>query len=206
MRRRWPTCPHLAIYMLSWTFCLPSQAVSQVPDSLNVPPPPSQEAAVADSVAPGGISPRGAFIRSALVPGWGHAEVGAYVRGGFYFGAQTATAFMVAKSHTRFKRAGKRLRLAERVVTARLSAQGVTDPAELESALAEDPVVEDLRALRDSRSEQREDWIALGVFFIFLGGADAYVSAHLANFPVAVEVGANPAGGVEVSLGLPAGF
>jgi hypothetical protein len=113
---------------------------------------------------------------------------------------------MVAKSHTRFKRAGKRLRLAERVVTARLSAQGVTDPAELESALAEDPVVEDLRALRDSRSEQREDWIALGVFFIFLGGADAYVSAHLANFPVAVEVGANPAGGVEVSLGLPAGF
>jgi len=33
-----------------------------------------------------------------------------------------------------------------------------------------------------SRSQQREDWIALSIFWAALGGVDAWVSAHLWHF------------------------
>jgi hypothetical protein len=98
--------------------------------------------------------------------------------------------------------------LREAVVTARLHAQGIEDPDELEAALAEDEELTDLRGLEEVRSEQREDWLALGIFFLFLGGADAFVSAHLADFPAPVEVDVEgtPMGRLEVSLSIPVGF
>jgi hypothetical protein len=48
--------------------------------------------------------------------------------------------------------------------------------------------------------------MALGIFFLFLGGADAYVSAHLADFPGAVEVNAAPGGGMEMAVSVPVNF
>ena len=33
-------------------------------------------------------------------------------------------------------------------------------------------MVEDLRALEETRLEQREDWIAFGLFFMLIGGVD----------------------------------
>ncbi|MCJ7627141.1 MAG: hypothetical protein MUO50_02015 [Longimicrobiales bacterium] len=67
-------------------------------------------------------------------------------------------------------------------------------------------MVEDLRLLEESRIGQREDWIALGLFLMLIGGVDAYVSAHLADFPAAVVIGPSPATGVEIGLSLPIGF
>jgi hypothetical protein len=152
------------------------------------------------------MSPRGAFIRSALIPGWGHTEVGAFVRGGFYFGVETAAGFMIYKTQTRISRTRAQLAMREEVVTARLIAQGQTDPDQIEGALAEDPVVEDLRSLEVTRQEQREDWIALGLFFMLIGGVDGYVSAHLQDFPVAVVIEPNPNRGMELGFSLPVGF
>ena len=64
----------------------------QVPDSLRAA---TEVAQAQDSLlrdTSRRISPRSAFIRSALVPGWGHAGVGAFVRGAFYFSAEAASA------------------------------------------------------------------------------------------------------------------
>lgn len=186
---------------------LPTLASPQEPDTFRAPPVvESQEEAPPTVEGPRRISPRGAFIRSSLIPGWGHAEVGAYVRGAFYFSAEAASGLMIFKTQTRIQRTRDRLALREAVVTARLEEQGITDLAEIEAALAQDPEVEDLRSLEVTRSDQREDWIALGLFLMLIGGVDAYVSAHLADFPTAVIVEPTPAGGVELGISLPVNF
>jgi hypothetical protein len=113
---------------------------------------------------------------------------------------------MIAKTQSRLSLARNRVRLRESTLTARILASGVEDPTEIEDLLAEDDVLEDLRGLEAARGDQREDWVALGVFFLFLGGADAYVSAQLMDFPGAVEVNATPSGGVEVGLSIPVNF
>lgn len=194
----------------------PEVLLGQVPDTLLVQPDsialdslPSDSVASDSSLAevgPKKMSPRGAFIRSALIPGWGHTEVGAFVRGGFYFGVEAAAGLMIYKTQTRISRTRAQLALREEVVTARLEAQGESDPDIIEGALAEDPIVEDLRSLEVTRQEQREDWIALGLFFMLIGGVDGYVSAHLADFPVAVVIEPNPNRGMELGLSLPVGF
>ena len=186
--------------------CLTEQAGAQVPDSLAAPPPSNEEEVSPEETPAGRISPRGAFIRSALIPGWGHAEVGAHVRGAFYFAAEAASALMIYKTHTRIGRTRRMLTQREAVVTARLEAGGISDPAEIEAALAEDPEIEDLRLLEETRSGQREDWIALGLFMMLIGGVDGYVSAHLADFPTAVVLEPTPAGGMRIGLSLPVGF
>ncbi len=179
---------------------------AQLPDSLVAAEAGRQEEAATEAPTPGRISPRGAFIRSALVPGWGHAKVGAHVRGAFYFTAEAASALMIFKTQTRIDRTRRKLAIREAVVTARLGAGGVTDPGEIEAALAEDPEIEDLRALEEVRAGQREDWVALGLFLMLIGGVDGYVSAHLADFPTAVVLEPAPGGGVEIGLSLSVGF
>ncbi len=188
----------------------PGVTLGQVLDSIQTPPP-AQE--VSDTLADpqeslGGISPGGAFLRSALLPGWGHAKVGAHGRGAFYFAVETAAVFMMVKSQSRLSLAEDRLKLHEAVATARLQAQGIEDPLEIEEALDADEALTDLRGLKEARGEQREDWVALGIFFLFLGGADAFVSAHLAEFPEPVEVNiaGEPTGRVELAISIPVGF
>jgi hypothetical protein len=150
-----------------------------------------------------GISPTGAFLRSALIPGWGHAEVGSYVRGAFYFTFESASVFMLFKTRYALKRARDRTRLLEEVRTARLEATGITDPGEVEAALAEDADIEDSRGLVEARKNQQEDWMAFGLFLLLLGGADAYVSAHLSDFPAAVEIDPGRNGGMQIGVSVP---
>ena len=178
----------------------------QIPDSLQAIPEAAQEDTLSEEIAPQGISPRGAFIRSGLVPGWGHVKVGAHVRGAFYFTAQSSSVFMIFSTQQRINRTEKRLQLREGVVTARLATQGITDPVQVESALAEDEQIEDLRTLRETRGAQREDWIALSLFLMLIGGVDGYVSAHLADFPTAVVIEPTPGGGMGIGLSFPLNF
>jgi len=188
----------------------PANVRAQVPDSL--PPGPTRQrmpdslAEAKDQTHP--LSPKGAFIRSALIPGWGHAEIGAQGRGAFYFAVESATVFMIFKTQSRLALARDRRALQEGIVTRRLQAEGIEDPLELEAALAEDERVADLRGLEEARASQREDWLALSIFFLFLGGADAFVSAHLANFPTPVEINVegDSGGRVEVGVSVPVNF
>ena len=126
--------------------------------------------------------------------------------GGFYFTIEASAALMIFKTQSGINSTRNKLAVREGVLTARLQAEGTTDPGAIEAALAADPEVEDLRALEETRSGQREDWIALGLFMMLIGGVDAYVSAHLADFPTAVTIDPSPVGGMEIGFSLPLNF
>lgn len=161
-----------------------------------------------DTAAAQGISPGGAFLRSLVLPGWGHAEVGSYTRGGFYFVTSAAIGGMLFKTAMFLDTARERRDLVETEVEARLRREGVSDPDSLALLVERDPRVQDHQGLVEARSEQREDWIALGVFWLLLNGADAFVAAHLADFPEPIEIEALPPGSsgpMEVRISLPIG-
>jgi hypothetical protein len=200
------TCIALLVLSLPQLFAQggwPEPLSGQNPDSLALATAGAEQEALSTGETEGVVTPRGAFIRGMAFPGWGHAEVGSLSRGGFYFGVQAATGLMLFKTQTRLSRARDRLALLEAVQRVRLEAEGITDPLAVEAALSENPEVEDLRALEEVRADQREDWIALGLFMVLLSGVDAYVSAHLSQFPDPVAIGPADGGGVEVRVSLP---
>ena len=153
-------------------------------------------------VLAGRVSPRGAFFRSLLLPGWGQAAVGSYGRGGFYFATESAVAWMLFKTNRRQRGSSAILALREGEAEAFHMALGVTDPDSLLALIEADPLVTDARELDEVRSQQFEDWLAFGIFMLLLSGADAFVAAHLADFPEALSPGfqALPDGGFEASL------
>lgn len=155
---------------------------------------------VADTVQVEGVTPGGAFLRSVLVPGWGHAAIDSHLRGAFYAGAQGGIGWMLFRIHSRLNSADARVALIESDVRARLELDGITDPQEQEEALEADEDVARARGLVESRRQQREDWIALGIFFALLGGADAFVSAHLKDFPAEPVFEASDDGRVGVGM------
>lgn len=151
-----------------------------------------------------GTTPGGAFLRAVLLPGWGHASIGAYTRGGFYFAVETATAYMLVRNFRRRGAAEDVVDLREAALRARLAREGVTDPEAIAERLDEDEAVRRARGLVEARGQQIEDWVALGIFLVFLSGADAFVSAHLADFPEPVELQATVAptsAGVRMQVG-----
>ena len=176
-------------------------------DTLVVVPDTLLEREGVDLPDPGqGASPGGAFLRSLLVPGWGQATIGSYTRAGFYVLAESATGWMLARTVSRLDAAQALRDLREEEVTAALAADGVTDPEEVARARDADPLVDDARDLVDARRQQFEDWLAFGIFVVFLSGADAFVSAHLKDFPEPVQIELRPTdGGAELGVRLPVG-
>ena len=182
----------------------PGQA-QEVTDTVS----PGDSAAVADPVeaadSSGRPSPGGAFLRGALIPGWGHAASGSLTRGAFYFGFEAAAGWMVFKTARRLRVAREQVAVWEERVTAQLEREGITDTDEVESELERHEEVARLRGLVDSREEQREDWVAVAVFTLLMSGVDAFVSAHLQNFPDPLTVEGDPEGRIEVSIRVPVG-
>lgn len=161
-------------------------------------------AAAADSV-PAGLSPSGAFMRGALIPGWGHVATGSLTRGAFYFGWEALSGWMIFKSHRRAGAAQRRLTLWEDQLTAELL-RGGTLPESIASQLESDAEALRLRELVGARKQQREDWLAMGIFTLLLSGVDAFVSTHLQDFPEPLTVEGDPlTGAVEVSVRIPLG-
>jgi len=130
------------------------------------------------------ISPRKAFLRSLVLPGWGQSSIGAPGRGAVYFALESGSLWMVYKSNQKLQEA----RELERT----LKANGTLEP---ERTL---PLVR-------ARRNEREDWITLSVFWFFFSGADAYVAAHLRGFDQHVEVQPGPQGGAELRVNVPVG-
>jgi len=156
----------------------------------------------ADAPPPLAISPGGAFWRALLVPGWGHAAIGSYGRAGFYVAAQSGTVYSLLRARMRIGEMQDRVSLREQLILARLAAEGITAPEEVDAQLEADQRLGELRLLLDSRKEQQEDLVALTLALVFISAADAYVSAHLARFPEPLDVGAepSPSGGLDLSL------
>ena len=137
-----------------------------------------------DTAASGRISPRGAFLRSLVLPGWGQSVLGSPTRGAVYFGLEAGSLWMLFRT---------RQRLGD---------------AEEEQAflLAEGRLAAGRRTgLVRAREQQVEDWLVLSVFWLFFAGADAYVGAHLAGFEDNVAVEPAPEGGLQMRTSLPVG-
>lgn len=159
-----------------------------------------------------GPSPAGSFVRSLLVPGWGQAAVGAHFRGGVYFATQTGSWYMLLKTTARLAEArdvaaqrveARRADLFARAATDTTLARRLGDPDTLAAEIAADSSVALARRLIDSREEQREDWIAWTVFWTLVSAADAYVSAHLADFPAELAVEPRGGGGLDLGVRVP---
>lgn len=129
--------------------------------------------------------PVGAMLRSFVLPGWGQASYDRYFRGGVYFVGHGGNLFMVFKTLTKLDEAREREDRWVEFVRARELAAG-TPPDSIEAAIDADPDVAHLRDLVASREAQREDWLALGVFWILVSGLDAFVTAQLADFPASI--------------------
>ena len=159
-----------------------------------------------DQIVRGPVSPGGAFARSLVFPGWGHFASDSPTRGSFYVTAQSATLWMVFKSVMK-RRSAERFREAERAaVQSELRLQGVQNPDSLRFLSDNDARVQSWDDLRETRSQQVEDWVSLGVFLTLLGAADAFVAAHLADFPEPLSIEVLPGSaprGVEFRLRYP---
>lgn len=201
--------------MLAALLCAAPGAAQEpvlVPDTVRVP------AAVPDTLPPTNEiprerpSPRAAFVRALVVPGWGHFGMGEYRRGAVYAGLQGASWFMLGKTLNRLAD----VRDTERSLSAlaRDSIIGVigadsadvlrtTNPQAWDSALVTFPGLRDARTLQRARERHRQDWIVYTVVLTFAASIDAYVTAHLREFPA--EVTTRPArdGGTEIGVRVP---
>lgn len=171
-------------------------------------PPVPTRAVPQDSLPSRGASPGGAFLRSMVLPGWGQAANGSYSRATFYLLTEAAAGFMVFKTHRFLNSARDVLAVREADARSRIDVL-VLHPDTVLAVVDTDPDVVDGRALVEARSQQREDWLAVGIFFLLLNGADAFVSAHLRDFPEPLTVetafvpGADPAAEVMVRVRWP---
>ncbi len=140
--------------------------------------------------SPGRPSAGGAFARSMVIPGWGQAVSGSPGRGAFYFTVQSFSVWMILKTNKTIGSAGDILAMRRLDARERL----IADPmvGDLSAAIDADLGVVSALQLKEIRRQQREDWFAFSVFFLLLGGADAFVAAHLADFPEPLEVAIRP--------------
>jgi hypothetical protein len=125
------------------------------------------------------------------------------VRGAFYFGAASLNGYMLVKTRHRQVVAADGEAMQREAAEARYIDEGVTDPDSLQALVDADPKVQEAVSLVEARGQQMEDWIAWSLFMLLLGGADAYVSSHLADFPEPLTVEVNSGGpGERVELGV----
>jgi len=166
----------------------------------------------ADTVPRENKAPRNAFLKSMLVPGWGHFSIGAPVRGLFYVSLQGSSWYMLVKTLGKVSDAEDRergfVRVAKDSLNALMAADSIArkrleDPDAYDAAVAAHPDVAHLSGLLTARKQQRQDWITYTLFFTFLGAVDAYVTAHLADFPADITVAPAANGGVSLRLDVP---
>ena len=160
--------------------------------------------AVRDSAAADTLqrfSPGKALLRSFILPGWGQFSVGAYGRGALFATFQGTSYYMLWKTRDKLQRAEDRLDTRTNALRDSLVATG--DTVGLEAKLDTAQVLVSGRALVDSRERHMQDWITYTIFFTLASGVDAFVAAHLADFPVRIEPEARTDGSVNLKLSVP---
>lgn len=146
---------------------------NSIPDSLLRPP----------------ITPRTAFLRSAVLPGWGQSGLRRSTAATIFSAAEVGAVYMLMKSRADLRRA-RALAGQDSVV--------VGDPS-LNESITRIPSV--AGTLVNARKLHLEDWIAILIFNHVLAGADAYVAANLWDLPARVSITHTPAGtGIGASL------
>lgn len=213
-----PAC--LALAALA-SLALPARGGAQIPDTAGVvpvdsvivePQVPVEVVPASDRAPEPPMSPRGAFIRSMILPGWGQAAFESYVRGGVYYAGWAGNWLALFNTQTKLTNARSRFeRRQDQLQDSLVLAAGgdsaalarIDDPVAFEQEIRADSLANDLRMLVRAREEQREDWIAWSLFWILASGIDGYVTAHLYDFPAAIHVEPNADRSVSLRLEVP---
>ncbi|HSJ24078.1 MAG TPA: DUF5683 domain-containing protein [Longimicrobiales bacterium] len=158
--------------------------------------------------------PRNAFIKALLIPGWGHFSMGETRRGLVYVGLQGTSWAMLGKTihglnQVRDLDRGLTAAAADSLAVAMAAdtalARELESPTAYEAALLTYPGLQDARNLERSRRRHRQDWIVYTLFFTFAAAVDAYVTAHLSDFPAEITADRSSDNGLSVGVRLPAG-
>jgi hypothetical protein len=199
----------LVLVLLPFGLLAPPAAAQEPPDTL--PPRVQLDTVALQRAEP---SPRGAFLRSLVLPGWGQLYVGAPRRAAVFITLQGTSYAMLAHSIRRLDAARQGevrnvaaardsiLRLAE-IDTA--IARIIEDPDAFDELIAADRLVENTRNLIVARRRHRQDWIAYTIAFTMASAIDAYVAAHLSGFPAAITTEPRPDGGLSLGISVPVG-
>src|ERR1039458_4160294 len=180
--------------------CVAASAVAQKPDSVGfkassidtVKGPQGSARVLKPFIAPP-ISPRRAFVYSALIPGMGQAALDRKYTGAAFFLIETM-------SWALLRRSADDQRIAKAFVGDSVPQSYTIDPT---TGLAVrdghgDPVVATWAQTRYTQDLVRaralhvEDWVAVILFNHLFSGADAYVAANLWDLPQHLGVRATP--------------
>lgn len=184
---------------------------STVAQAQQATPPVVRDTVVRDTV-PDRVSPRGAFVRSLIIPGWGQYSVGAKKRAGIFFVLQSASYYMLAKTLNKLDAAkdweGERIGVVEdslRTLMANDTSwqRQLSVDSVFRRHVDTDSTVVGARSLIESRKEQRQDWIAYTLFTTLASGLDAYIAAHLADFPAVITTRPTPDGRAQLRVTVP---
>ncbi len=159
------------------------------------------------------IRPRTAFFRSLVLPGWGEASAGNYVRGAVFFALAATSDAMLGVTLKRLSTAESAWK-SSIADTVALVLKDSTLMAGPDSILRTNPAFWHAQhdttisgfSLVKSRRRQREDRIFQALFVTLIGGVDAFINAQLSDFPAGVGVEPKEGGGyrIRVDLALPA--
>lgn len=161
-------------------------AVAQRPDSARVRRPASAAAAIPDSLKPP-ISPRRAFLYSALLPGYGQAILGRNKAAAAMLVIEAMAIAMIRESAADVREA--RRMSGDSVVTS------YVNPST--GALLTPPTVVPRRfdpQYVHVRQSHVEDWVAFLLANHLFSGADAFVAANLWELPAELSVRVTPGG------------
>ena len=147
--------------------------------------------------------PGKALMRSLLLPGWGQFSVGAHRRGIFFAAAQGTSYYMLVKTNSRLNDAEEKLETQRRFVRDSILNANPQDTVNLETRIDTIDSVVARNSLVQSRERQMQDWITYTLFFTLASGVDAFVAAHLADFPVAIEPTRRPDGATQLKVSVP---
>ena len=212
----WVRFPHspASVALLALVFAAfgAGPASAQIPDTTAAPPPVIISAPTPrDTLAPPTIvipqhrpiSPGRAFIRSLILPGSGQVAMDRSVAAGVYAFVEFAAIGMARKSALDLREARRApvdstvVRYERDPTTGELvldAETGLPIPAEF--------IISDLGGRIRARKQHLEDWIALLIFNHLFSAADAYVAAHLWDFPATVGASLAPGREARVSASI----
>lgn len=162
------------------------QADAQRPDSARVRRPAASGPAIPDSLKPP-ISPRRAFLYSALVPGYGQAILGRNKAAAVMLAIEAMAIAMIRESAADVREA-RRMSGDSVIVTYVDPTTGALLDAPKPLARRFDPQYVHVR------QSHVEDWVAFLIANHLFSGADAFVAANLWELPAELSIRVAPGG------------
>ncbi len=179
--------------LLSAVLIFPEQALAQRTDSTRAGVAPASPVAQAAAARPAEAanaypSPRRAFLTSLIAPGSMQLRFKRRKAATIFLLAEAGSVGMSLKSWNDLSKAKKARRDTIGTPSLDEAGQPVLEPETAEPVITYTPRDPNLAGRVRARRSHLEDWLAIVVFNHLFAGADAFVSANLADFDSNVQV------------------